>query len=66
MLAQSYDVYFGVQVIAYKGLRVFATLRDVSYLNVGEYVVPKPDHSVERTNLNASYEAYSVGLSYRF
>jgi hypothetical protein len=49
MLAQSYDVYFGV-----------------SYLNVGEYVVPKPDHSVERTNLNASYEAYSVGLSYRF
>ena len=66
MLAQCYDVYFGVQVIAYKGLRVFATLRDVSYLNVGEYVVPKAGNSVERTNLNASYEAYTLGISYRF
>lgn len=66
MLAQTYDIYLGVQVIAYKGLRVFATLRDVSYLNVGEYVVPKAGNSVERTNLNASYEAYTLGISYRF
>jgi hypothetical protein len=66
LLAQSYDVYLGVQVICYKGLRAFATLRDVSYTNIGEYVVPKPGPSTETTALNAGYEGYTVGLSYRF
>lgn len=64
--AQSYDVYVGLQVIAYKGLRVFGTLRDVSYMNVGEYVVPTYPLSNTRTSLNAGYEGYTVGLSWRF
>jgi len=65
-LAESYDIYVGVQVLAYKGLRVFATLRDVSYRHVGEYVVPRPDGTTETTSLDAGYEGYTVGLSYRF
>lgn len=65
-MAQSYDAYIGVQVIAYKGLRVFATIRDVSYINVGEYIVPKPGPTNEKTALNAGYEGYTVGISYRF
>jgi hypothetical protein len=66
LLAQSWDVYLGVQVICYKGLRAFITLRDVSYTNIGEYVVPKPGPSNETTSLNAGYEGYTIGLSYRF
>jgi len=38
----------------------------VSYTNVGEYVVPKPGPSTVATSLNAGYEGYSVGLSWRF
>ena len=72
-LGQTYDVYFGLKVIAYKGLSVFVTARDVSYINVGQYVVPQKavDSSqtplgTQTTNLNAGYEGYEVGLSWRF
>lgn len=64
--AQSYDIYVGVQVLCYKGLRVFATVRDISYANVGEYVVPRPGPSTETTSLHAGYEGYSLGVSWRF
>jgi hypothetical protein len=66
LFAQSWDVYLGVQVICYRGLRAFLTLRDVSYTHIGEYVVPKPGPSNQTTALNAGYEGYTVGLSYRF
>jgi len=65
-MGQSFDLYLGVQVLAYKGLRVFATWRDVSYVDVGQYVTPTIHGSTERTSLNAAYEGYAVGLSYRF
>jgi len=64
--AQSYDIYLGVSVLAYKGVRVFVTVRDVSYNNVGEYVVPRPDATTESKSLDAGYEGYTVGVSWRF
>jgi hypothetical protein len=65
-MAQSYDVYLGVEVNAWRGLKVFGTLREVYYVNVGEYVVVQPGLSNQRTSLNAGYEGYVVGLSWRF
>jgi hypothetical protein len=65
-MATTYDVYLGLQVMPYRGFRVFATVRDVYYSNVGEYVVPKPGPVNERTSLSAGYEGYVVGLSWRF
>jgi hypothetical protein len=53
-------------VTAYRGLKIFGTLRDVSYINVGEYVVPTTGFSNTRTSLNAGYEGYTIGLSWRF
>jgi len=64
--AQSYDVYLGLEVKVYRGLKVFSTVRDVYYANVGEYVVPKPGPVNVRTSLSAGYEGYVVGLSWRF
>jgi hypothetical protein len=71
--AQSLDIYFGLEVYLYKGLKLFGTLRDTYYANVGEYVVPQPAASPgatvktnERTLLNAGYEGYVIGLSWRF
>jgi hypothetical protein len=65
-LAQSYDIYIGVEVTVARGVKIFGTLRDVSYTNVGEYVVPKPGPANETTSLNAGYEGYTIGLSWRF
>lgn len=65
-LAISYDVYVGVEGTVYRGLKLFAKLRDVYYSNVGAYVVPTSGVSTEKTALNAGYEGYSVGLSWRF
>jgi hypothetical protein len=65
-MAQSYDLYLGVEVKTWRSLKVFATLREVYYVNVGEYVVVQPGLSNQRTSLNAGYEGYVVGLSYRF
>ena len=64
--AQSYDLYLGVQVVAAKGLKVFTTLRDVSYVNVGEYIALDANLGIQTTSLNANYEGYTVGLSWRF
>lgn len=66
LFAETLDVYVGVEVTAYRGLKVFGTLRDVSYFNVGEYVVPTAGFSNARTSLNAGYEGYTIGLSWRF
>jgi hypothetical protein len=65
-LGQSFDVYLGVQVLVYQGLRVFATIRDVSYTDAGQYVVPRPGPATETTSLDTGYEGYAVGLSWRF
>lgn len=64
--AQSLDLYLGLEVKVYKGLKVFGTLRDVFYANVGEYVVPRPGFINERTSLSAGYEGYAIGLSWRY
>jgi len=64
--AQSLDLYLGLEVKVYKGMKVFATVRDVFYVNVGEYVVPRPDFGQETTELSAGYEGYVLGLSWRF
>jgi len=64
-MAETLDIYLGLEVKVYKGLKVFGTLRDVYYANVGEYVVPRP-LGVETTQLSAGYEGYVLGLSWRF
>ena len=66
LMAQSYDLFLGFQVRAWRELRVFGTLRDVYYANVGEYVVPTTGFSSDRKSLNAGYEGYTLGLSWRF
>jgi hypothetical protein len=66
MFAQSYDLFVGLQVTVYKGLRVFGTLRDVYYANVGEYVVPTNGFTSDHRPLNAGYEGYVLGLSWRY
>jgi hypothetical protein len=65
-LAESFDVYIGLQVIVYKGVRIFATLRDTYYQNVGSYVVPTTSFSNQTTVLSAGYEGYQLGVSWRF
>jgi len=65
-IAVSYDVYFGIEGTVYRGLKLFARLRNLYYSNVGEYVVPTSTGSNDRTSLNAGYEGYNLGLSWRF
>lgn len=64
--AETLDIYLGFEVRVYRGLKIFATLRDVYYANVGEYVVPRPGSTNVRTSLSAGYEGYVLGLSWRF
>ena len=64
--AETFDIYLGVEVKVYRGLKLFATLRDVYYANVGEYVVPRPGLTNVRTPLTAGYEGYVFGLAWRF
>ena len=64
--AETLDLYVGLQVDIYKGLKVFGTLRDTYYANVGSYVVPRQGFYNERTNLSAGYEGYVIGLSWRY
>jgi hypothetical protein len=64
---ETLDIYLGLEVKVYKGLKVFGTLRDVYYSNVGEYVTPAPGFvSNVRTELSAGYEGYVLGVSWRF
>ena len=64
--AETLDVYVGLEVKVSPGLKVFGTLRDLYYANVGEYVVPRPGSTNARTPLSAGYEGYVIGLSWRF
>ena len=64
--AVTFDFYAGVQVTIIRGLRVFATLRDSYYQNVGQYVVPNFFGANDRTDLSAGYEGYQLGVSWRF
>jgi hypothetical protein len=64
--AETLDIYLGLDVRLYKGLKIFLTLRDTYYANVGSYVVPQYDFSNETTPLSAGYEGYVLGLSWRF
>ncbi len=65
-IAQSFEIYVGLQAVVYRGLRVFLTLRDVSHIDVGEYVVPNASGGNDHQTLNVGYEGYTLGLSYRF
>jgi hypothetical protein len=65
-MAETIDLYIGLEVWAWKGLKVYGLLRDSYYANVGEYVVPHIDLSDTRTPLSAAYEGYALGLSWRF
>ncbi len=65
-LAVTFDAYIGVEGTVYRGLKLFARLRDMYYMNVGEYVVPTAGVANQRTSLNAGYDGYSAGLSWRF
>jgi hypothetical protein len=62
----TYDIYLGVNVICYPGLRVFLTVRDVSYGDVGRYIIPSPGPTMQTKTLSAGYEGYNVGISWRF
>jgi hypothetical protein len=64
--AETFDIYLGLEVTLYPGLKIFGTLRELYYANVGEYVVPQVYGAEERTLLSAGYEGYVLGLSWRF
>ena len=66
LLAQMFDVYVGFEVPVWRGLKVFGTMRDVYYANVGEYAIPTIGFMSDRKTLNAGYEGYCLGLSWRF
>jgi hypothetical protein len=65
-MAETLDLYIGLEVKVYRGLKLYGTLRDVYYSNIGQYVVPRPGFTDVRTQLNAGYEGYVFGLSWRF
>lgn len=62
----TYDIHVGIEGTVWRGLKLFANLRDVYYSNVGEYVVPRAGGFHDRIPLNAGYEGYNLGLSWRF
>ena len=62
----TYDAYVGVEGTVWRGLKLFLILRTLYYQNAGEYVVPRPDGTIQRTTLNAGYEGYGLGISWRF
>ena len=64
--AETFDIYLGLEVKVYRGIKIFGTVRDVFYANVGQYVVPRPGLTNVRTSLSAGYEGYVLGLSWRF
>ncbi len=66
IVAETFDLYVGLEATLYRGLKVFATLREMYYANVGEYVAPSISFSNDRTALSAGYEGYTVGLSWRY
>lgn len=65
-VAETLDIYVGLEATLYRGLKIFAALRELYYENVGEYVVPNASGSKDRTALSAGYEGYTVGLSWRY
>jgi hypothetical protein len=64
--AQTYDLYVGIQSAVWRGLKVFATYREMYYQNVGARAVPTPNLTIDSQSLSVGYEGYLVGLSWRF
>jgi hypothetical protein len=64
--AQTFDAYVGVQSIVWRGLRVFATFREMYYQNVATDAVLLPDLTLETEKKSVGYEGYLVGVSWRF
>ena len=64
--AETFDIYLGLEVNVYKGFKIFGTLRDSVYQNVGEYVVPRAGYYNDRISLFAGYEGYVLGLAWRY
>jgi hypothetical protein len=63
---QTFDGYVGVQSMVWRGLRVFATFRDMYYQNVGMDQVLNPNLTVTTTSKSVGYEGYKIGASIRF
>jgi hypothetical protein len=64
--AQTYDIYVGLESRIWRGLKVFATFREMYFQNVGARSVLTADGAVETTPISFGYEGYLLGLSWRF
>jgi hypothetical protein len=64
--AQTFDLYVGIQSAVWRGLKVFATYREMYYQNVGAKNVPVPGPAIATESFSIGYEGYLLGLSWRF
>jgi hypothetical protein len=64
--AQTFDLYVGLESRIWRGLKVFATFREMYYQNVGARNVRAPDGTIKTTSISFGYEGYLLGLSWRF
>ena len=62
--AQTYEAYVGVQTTVWRGLKIYATFREMYYSNVGERL--SVDSTIESASRSVNYEGYLVGVSWRF
>ena len=64
--AQTFEGYVGVQSMIWRGIRLFATFRELYYQNVGQFAVLHENSSVTTTSKSVGYEGYLLGASWRF
>jgi hypothetical protein len=62
--AQAYEAYVGVQSTVWRGLKVYATFREMYYDHVGARL--SVDATLETSSRSVNYEGYLVGVSWRF
>jgi hypothetical protein len=63
--SQTYEAYVGVQSTVWRGLKVFATFRELYYSNVGERL-GLSSQGITTASKSVGYEGYLVGVSWRF
>jgi hypothetical protein len=64
--AQTFDLYVGIQSAVWRGLKVFATYREMYFQNVGSRAVPQPGLNIATESFSVGYEGYMIGASWRF
>ena len=64
--SQTFDAYVGFQSMVWRGLRVFATFREMYYQNVGASAIPTTDFVISTETKSVGYEGYLLGVSWRF